>query len=154
LTFPGMICPALYSPRRTILSENHFIHNLQLCTLDRFFKDSQSGFHSLFPSDKEDPFSIVSADLGNVFIGVFSYGIICEIYRILIHPFSCFSFFRRRRASSIVSFSLAECSRMRLLTSSLKKLDPGPAATLIFLIIHSRDSRSLYPSDIGTLRKS
>ena len=55
------------------------------------------------------------------------------------------SFESRSSASFNVSSLRAKCRRMRWLTGSRKKLEPGTAATPTLRIIHSQNSMSLLP---------
>ena len=51
--------------------------------------------------------------------------------------------FKRSRVASSVAFSLAKCSRIKWLTSSLKKLEPGTAPTPTLAAKSMHNSRSL-----------
>lgn len=73
------------------------------------------------------------------------YAEITKSYKVLFHLYLS-SLASLERASSSTSSPLAKCILIYLFTSSLKKLDPGTAATPISRIIHSQNSRSLYPA--------
>ena len=132
----------------TVFTKNNRIHKFHPGSGNCLHQALFSRTQCLFSTDQKDPFSVQPAHKGNFFPCICSYRIITKENCFYIHYFNnSFNLLRRSSASSIVASSLAKCRRIRWFTSSLKKLEPGTAATPIFLIIHSQNSRSVYPAN-------